>query len=102
MTDSEWAGVCTLCGQLLNDREYCATKDRPFCPTCWMIDFYGFPEDRLRKVEAELAGYRQMGVDEQTLKRLLWSALRAHANKLFREQPVDMALVIDRMLAVRD
>jgi hypothetical protein len=67
-----------------------------------MIDFYGFPEDRLRKVEAELARYRQMGADEQTLKRLLWSALRAHANKVLCEQPVDMALVIDRMLVVRD
>lgn len=97
----EWTGNCTRCHRPITETERCATTERPFCPMCWMIDFYGFPEDRLKRVEAELARYRTWGVDEETLKKLLWSALRAHADKRIRQKMEGMTPMLDRILAIR-
>jgi len=76
---------CTRCKKPLTDN-ICGTADHPYCPECHLIYFYGYPEEKLKKVMAEIEIYRQRGVDEETLKRLLWSTLVKHADKVIKEK----------------
>lgn len=91
---------CTRCKRTITEAERCASVAQPFCPPCWMIHYYRFPEKRFARVQAELERYRRAGVDEETLKRLLWSTLRAHADNMVRQKLEDMQPWIDRMVAL--
>lgn len=91
---------CTRCKRPITEAERCASVEQPFCPPCWMIHFYDFPEKKFARVQAELDRHRRAGVDEETLKKLLWSALRAHAEGAIMKKLDDMQPWIDRMVAL--
>lgn len=92
---------CTRCVVPVTNDTLCGTKDKPYCAECWMIVFYGFPEDELEKIMTELDQHRARGIDEATLKMLFMSALRKHANKTVTEKLSGFAPVLDRILMQR-
>src|SRR5688500_10415712 len=96
--EADWIGFCTRCKKEIRGENYCATKERPFCPLCWMVDFYRFPETKYRAIQKELQQYRDQGVPEETLEKLLWSTLRAHAQNQIAIKLDAMKPIIDHML----